>query len=85
MRPATSEELADLCKGIKQSFVHLETRDAYGTETELPHIEKWIVTEVPLTVEDADAFVPENYLGGFNPTASKELGGELRVQFYERA
>jgi len=51
----------------------------------LPHIEKWIVTEVPLTVEDADAFVPENYLGGFNPTASKELGGELRVQFYERA
>jgi hypothetical protein len=21
--------------------VHLETRDAYGTETELPHIEKW--------------------------------------------
>jgi len=51
----------------------------------LPHIEKWIVTEVPLTVEDADAFVPENYLEGFNPTASKELGGELRVQFYERA
>jgi hypothetical protein len=41
MRPATSEELGDLCRGIATSFVHLETRDSYGTETELPHIEKW--------------------------------------------
>jgi hypothetical protein len=41
MRPSSSEELAELCKGIKRSFVHLETRDAYGTRTELPHIEKW--------------------------------------------
>ncbi len=41
MRPATSEELVELCEGIKRSFVHLETRDAYGTEIELSHIEKW--------------------------------------------
>src|SRR2546421_4679799 len=41
MRPATSEQLSELCRGIKKSFVHLETRDAYGTTTELPHIEKW--------------------------------------------
>lgn len=41
MRPATSEELGELCKGIERSFVHLETRDAYGTGTELPHMEKW--------------------------------------------
>ena len=41
MRAATSEELYELCKGIERSFVHLETRDAYGTETEQPHIEKW--------------------------------------------
>ncbi|OLB78284.1 MAG: hypothetical protein AUI14_13700 [Actinobacteria bacterium 13_2_20CM_2_71_6] len=41
MRPVNSEELDKLCKGIKRSFVHLETRDAYGTETEQPHIEKW--------------------------------------------
>jgi hypothetical protein len=41
MRPSSSEELTELCKGIRTSFVHLETRDAYGTETELPHIEKW--------------------------------------------
>jgi len=51
----------------------------------LPHIEKWIVTEVPLSVKDADAFVPQNYLEGFKPASSKEIGDDLKVQFYERA
>jgi hypothetical protein len=41
MRPATSDELAELCERIERSFVHLETRDAYGTEIELPHLAKW--------------------------------------------
>ncbi len=40
-RPATLDELGELAKGISSSFVHLETRDAYGTETELPHLAKW--------------------------------------------
>jgi len=41
MRPSSSAELVRLCLGIRGSFVHLETRDSYGTETEQPHIEKW--------------------------------------------
>ena len=45
----------------------------------LPHIEKWIVTEVPLTVEDADTFVPENYLEGFTLSESKKLEEDLIV------
>jgi dihydrofolate reductase len=39
----------------------------------LPYIEKWIVTEVPLTVEGADTFIPENYLEGFRFTESRQL------------
>jgi dihydrofolate reductase len=50
----------------------------------LPYIEKWIVTEVPLTVEGADTFVPEDYLEGFMPTDSQDLGEHLRVVFYDR-
>ncbi|HUS12199.1 MAG TPA: dihydrofolate reductase [Pyrinomonadaceae bacterium] len=50
----------------------------------LPHIEKWIVTRVPLTVEDADAFVPQNYLEGFCEVSSKELEPNLVAHFYER-
>jgi hypothetical protein len=41
MRPSSYDELNELCKGIKKSFMHLETRDAYGTEVELPHMAKW--------------------------------------------
>ncbi|MEV6303401.1 DUF6879 family protein [Actinoplanes sp. NPDC051861] len=40
-RPATYDDLNTLCRGIKRSFIHLETRDAYGTEVELPHMAKW--------------------------------------------
>lgn len=41
LRPSSLAELGDLCRGIQSSFVHLETRDAYGTDTELPHLAKW--------------------------------------------
>ena len=50
----------------------------------LPYVDKWIVTEVPLTVSNADAFVPDNYLGGFRRVDSKQLEEELTVGFYER-
>jgi dihydrofolate reductase len=42
-------------------------------EAFLPHIQKWIITEVPLTVTDADAFMPD----------SKPLDDGLVVKFYE--
>ncbi len=35
------EDLNALCRGIRKSFVHLETRDAYGTDVESPHMAKW--------------------------------------------
>ena len=41
MRPVTHDDLDRLCRGITRSFVHLETRDSYGTEAELPHMAKW--------------------------------------------
>jgi len=49
----------------------------------LPHIEKWIITEVPLTVGGADAFMPKGYLDGFKVVDSEELGEGLVVKFYQ--
>lgn len=42
MRAVGLDELRNLCRGITASFVHLETRDSYGTETELPHLAAWL-------------------------------------------
>lgn len=48
-------------------------------------IEKWIVTEVPLTIEGADTFMPENFLEGFEVYDSRVLDEGLKVTFYQRA
>jgi dihydrofolate reductase len=50
----------------------------------MPHIQKWLVTEVPLEVQDADAFMPEDYLRGFAVSDSTRLDEELVVRHYER-
>jgi dihydrofolate reductase len=47
-------------------------------------IEKWIVTEVPVKVDDADTFMPPDFLSDFEIKEVKELGDELRVKIYER-
>ena len=45
-------------------------------------IEKWIVTEIPETVEDADIFMPRDFLDGFELAETKELGENLSVKFF---
>ncbi|HEU4507703.1 MAG TPA: dihydrofolate reductase, partial [Pyrinomonadaceae bacterium] len=53
-------------------------------EAFLPHIEKWIITEVPLTVSGADTFMPKGYLDEFKSADSKTLDEGLLVRFYSR-
>ena len=50
----------------------------------LTHVDKWLVTKVPLEVEGADTFIPVNYLDGFKRTDSISLVDELNVVTYER-
>ncbi|MBD0372756.1 MAG: dihydrofolate reductase [Pyrinomonadaceae bacterium] len=47
-------------------------------------IERWIVTEVPLTVEGADTFMPKDFLQNFTPYDSLKLEENLTVTFYQR-
>jgi dihydrofolate reductase len=54
-------------------------------EAFLPRIERWIITEVPLTVDKADAFMPQGYLDGFKERDSRPIGDGLKVKYYERA
>lgn len=54
-------------------------------ETFMPEIDEWIVTEVPLAVEGADTFMPPDFLHGFAPRETRQLGDELKATFYARA
>lgn len=47
-------------------------------------IEKWIVTEVPLLIEDADTFMPRNFLDGFVSEKTTDLGEGLIVREFHR-
>jgi dihydrofolate reductase len=47
-------------------------------------IDRWIVTEIPLAVEDADTFMPARFLDGFKPVRSVQLEEGLTAGFYER-
>jgi len=48
------------------------------------HIDKWIITEVPLVVPGADAFMPKGYLEGFEVVESKSLDDDLIVKIFNR-
>lgn len=47
-------------------------------------IEKWIVTEIPLSIEDADTFMPRDFLKDFELEAVDDLGEGLRVKYLRR-
>ncbi len=46
MRPIDPEEFRHLIATFRTSAVHLETRDAYGTAVELPHMAQWKAGEL---------------------------------------
>jgi dihydrofolate reductase len=47
-------------------------------------IEKWIVTEIPETIEDADVFMPRGFLKGFGLESEMELDREVKVKRFSR-
>lgn len=47
-------------------------------------IDKWIVTDVPIEVADADTFMPRDFLDGFELVETKDLGDDLRVRILQR-
>lgn len=53
-------------------------------ETFADEIEKWLVTEVPIEVEDADTFMPRDFLDGFTESDEIDLGDGLRVKVFQR-
>jgi dihydrofolate reductase len=47
-------------------------------------IDKWIVTEIPEIIEDADVFMRQNFLDKFDFKESKILEGDLTVKIFAK-
>ena len=53
-------------------------------ETFADEIDRWLVTEIPVTVDDADTFMPRNFLDNFELIDRIDLDEELSVSVFQR-
>jgi len=79
----SKEEVMALAKVLNSDLYIIGGAQVFETFADV--IEKWIVTEVPLTVEDADVFMAADFLEGFELTGAKELDEGLKVKFFTRS
>ena len=76
------DEVLALAKYLKSDLFIIGGAQTYKTFTD--EIEKWFVTEIPETVENADAFMPPDFLDDFKLQETKELESNLCVKIYSR-
>ncbi len=78
----SKEEVLSLAQFLKGDLFIIGGAETYKNFADA--IEKWIVTEIPEIVEDADAFMPPDFLQGFENRETLELDGGLKVKIYGR-
>jgi dihydrofolate reductase len=78
----TKDSVSELVKYLKGDVFIIGGASIYREFADL--IEKWLVTEIPLTVKDADAFMAEDFLRGFAAAGAIELEKDLQVKVYTR-
>lgn len=76
------EGVIELAKYLKGDVFIIGGASIYQEFIDL--IEKWIVTKVPLTVEDADTFMPNDFLNNFAVQETIELEKDLNVKIYTK-
>ncbi|MDQ3750467.1 MAG: dihydrofolate reductase [Acidobacteriota bacterium] len=78
----SKEEVLELSKYLNCDLFIIGGAKTY--ENFAGAIEKWIVTEVPETVEEANTFMPQDFLDEFTLEKTKELGDGLLVKTYSK-
>ena len=78
----SKEELLALSKYLKGDLFLIGGAKTYQNFADV--IDGWIVTEIPETVEDADTFMPEDFLKNFKLDETRKLENDLRVKIYSR-
>ena len=69
----SKEEVLEFAKTLDENIFIIGGAKVFGTFADV--IDKWIVTEVPEIVEDADTFMTRNFLEGFALKSSQLLDG----------
>ena len=75
-------EALDLAKFLKCDLFVIGGSKTYAEFART--INAWIVTRVPVTVDDADVFMPADFLEGYEIVESREVGDSLTVETFRR-
>lgn len=78
----SKEEVLELSRYLKGDVFIIGGARTFETFTDV--IEKWIVTEIPETVVDADVFMPSDFLELFEIDVETDLGDGLMVKKFRR-
>jgi dihydrofolate reductase len=78
----SKEEVLQLSNDLDRNLFIIGGAKTFETFANV--IEKWIVTEIPVTVEDADVFMPRDFLEEFELAETKQLGEDLCVKIFVR-
>ena len=77
------EEVLALSKFLNCDLFIIGGAETYKNFADV--IEKWIVTKIPETVEDADAFMPEDFLTSFKLVENKNLENDLAIETFVKS
>lgn len=78
----SEKEALDLSRFLKCDMFVIGGSKTYKEFADF--MDRWLVTEIPLAVESADTFMPEDFLDGFREIDQRELSDGLLVSFYDR-
>jgi dihydrofolate reductase len=78
----SKEEVLEFARGFDRDIYIIGGAKTFETFTDV--MEKWIVTEIPLMIEDADTFISESLWEGFTLTDVIPLDDDLQVKIFER-
>ncbi len=78
----SKQAVIDLAKDVEFDVYIIGGAQVYRDLADI--IDKWIVTEIPETVADADTFMPEDFLEGFELEQAIDLGDELGAKILHR-
>ena len=76
------EEVIALSQYLKGDLFIVGGAEIYQSFADV--VEKWMVTEIPETVEDADAFMAKDFLNDFEVIEKIELEDNLFIKIYVR-
>lgn len=82
MKLASWDEIVKLAELLNKDIYVIGGAKTYASLADV--IDKWIVTEIPIEVNDADTFMPRDFLAEFEIENTRDLGDELTVKYLRR-